>query len=528
MKKIFFIILITLLNFAEINAQNGELRWGPEHNNKDFDVEHGYIGKVGDSFYSLRSKDKVLYLSKYRTADMSREFEKPIGWNDDKKNSANKNLTFSSLRLFKNNFILFFEDLDKKTSTQIMYGQKINFEGNFEGELVKVDERDKERRSRDGSFKIIYSEDSLNFLVVKNPNFEKYSNEKFNFKIFNASLKPLHNLEVSLPYLDKDFALMNTLLSKELIIYLLARIEVPRKDKKKDEATFYNELVSIDPAKGATVKKYEIKLDKKYIKQVDVYLDKSENIRCFGFYSELRDNGKPQDGIKGAFFFELNKSTKNIQKQSTKDFSAALVEELSGKRRAKNEKGLLNRYMIRNVFEREDGGTIILVEESYIVEVTSQTRNGSTTTSYHYHHNAIVSVNISEQGNIQSYNVVPKLQHTVNDDRFGSFYASYTKGKVYIVYNDEASNAVTKTYDKTMKNFMKSVPVMVTLSESGKFDKVMVSTGKKRSDFIVTPRITNKINDNEALVYAYKLSKGCCFIGGGKAKTTRYGLLRFT
>lgn len=528
MKKLYFIVLITLISLQYSSAQNANLTWGTEQNNKDFDNEYGYIGKVGNFFYTLRSKDKVLYLSKSRVQDMSRVYEKGLDWNDDKRNNQNRNLTFSSFRLFKNNFILFFEDIDRETDKKIMYGQKIDFEGNSVGELVKVDERDKLRRSKDGSFEIIYTEDSLNFLVVKNPSYEKYANEKFNFKIFDESLQLLHNLEVALPYRDKEFTLKNTILSKENIIYLLARIEVPRKERKREEANYYNELISIDPENGAVVKQYEIKLADKYIEQVDIYLDKKENIKCFGFYSDLRGSGKAKDGIKGAFYFELDKMSKGINKEGTKDFNDALVEELAGKRRARKEKGLETFFTIRNIFDKEDGGTMILVEESYVMEVTTSSQNGASTTNYHYHTNDVLGINIDPRGKIVWYAVIPKEQHTINDGgKFGSFYASYSKGNTYIIYNDDAKNALTNSYDKTMKKPMKSVPVMVVLNNSGKHDKIAINAGKKKSDFVMTPRSTSKIKDNEALLYAHRLSKGCCFIGRGRAKTTRYGIIKF-
>jgi hypothetical protein len=77
-----------------------------------------------------------------------------------------------------------------------------------------------------------------------------------------------------------------------------------------------------------------------------------------------------------------------------------------------------------------------------------------------------------------------------------------------------------------MKNYLKAVPVTVTINEAGKTDKQMIGADKPgKADFILKPKISDKISDTEAFFYADRLSKAVCVIGARKTKTQRFGLL---
>lgn len=506
-------------------GQQVDLAWGPDKEFKRSSVEYGFVGKVKGDFYTHRREDKVIYLAKTRIKDMSQVFEKPITWNDNDVATKNDEFSFNSMRLFKGNFVFFFEKYSSKEDKQRIYAQKINYEGAPVEEAVLLSTRNKNRRSKDGSFALTHSADSTHFLVTTNPSFDKYANEKFQFKLFNSQLKMLHNLEVELPFKDAEFALESITLSKSKLIYLLAKISVPKKDRKDDEATYYYQMLTIDPTADGKVVQFELKLDKKYINSVELLLDDKDKPKCFGFYTEMKDNGKPKDGINGIFYFSINKG--KVENINLKDFDAALIAEIAGNKRAKKDKGLESHFKIKYLFNKADGGMIILAEEQYVVTVTTHTKYGSTTT-YYYHNDSVLEVNIDSNGKIVWYAHVPKKQVTTNDNRFGSFHALYVKGKTYLIYNDESSNAVSKSYEKTMTNVFKAVPVMVTLNESGKADKIMLNDIGDKQGFTLKPNISDKISNSQAFFYADKLKKGipCCFIGGrGKPSTQRVGIL---
>lgn len=525
MKALYLSVFVSFITCC-LQAQQIDLTWGPEKKINKSSDELGFVGRVKDHFYTLRKEDKVMYLAKTRIADMSRVWEKAIQWNDFKRaNARSKNLTFHSFRLFRENFVFYFEDYDSKDDIQRLFAQKITFEGSPEGDLVEVGSRLKQRRSHDGSFELAFTPDSTNFVVITSPYYERYASEKFLFKVVDQRLNVLHNFEVTLPFRDQDFDVESVVVSKSKNIYLLARVDIPKKDRKDKEPDYYYEIVSLAAAENGKAKEYELKLPDRYIDKVDVILDKKDQIKCFGFYADMQNNGKRKDGLNGIFYFSLNKNT--IENINIKEFDIKLVADISGRRRANRDKGLEPHFKLKFFFDKPDGGAMVLAEEQFMQTSTMTNPNtGSTTVNYHFYNNSILAVNIDPAGKIIWYTHIPKEQHTINDNRFASFHALYAKGKTYIVYNDEKENAMTKTYEHEMRNYLKAVPVTVTINEAGKTDKQMIGSAKPgKADFIIKPKISDKISDTEAFFYADRLSKACCVVGARKAKTQRFGLL---
>jgi hypothetical protein len=522
-KRTPLLLALLFVSFYSL-SQSIDLAWGPEKKFDRRNDELGFVGKVKGHFYTLRREDKKMYLAKNRVTDMGLVFEKQIRWNDGRKNTSDNNLTFNSFRLFRDNFVFYFEDYSRKDDIQRLYAQKISFDGEPIGSLVEVGSRVKLKRSKDGSFTLSYSPDSTNFVVTINPSFDKYNNERFIFKVFSQDLDNIHNAEVVLPFQDKNFEVESVSLGRNKLIYVLAKITLTKKERanaKDDDAPYYFDILTVNPKDGK-VKEFEIDLDKRYVDEVDLLIDKKDNIKCFGFYGDMDVNGRRKDGINGIFYFSV--ANGKIDNVSTKEFDAELVKEIAGKRRANRSKGLRARFNLKNFFEKQDGGAMVLAEESYLIVVTTRSANGGTTTKYHYYRNSVIAINIDRSGKILWYTHIPKKQHVVNDDRFISFYAMYVKGKTYIIYNDERRNAVDKSYDKVMTNYFKSEPVVVTVSEDGKATKRLLSDNT-RVNAIIKPNAADKISDNQAFFYADRVSKGCCFIGVGRPKTQRFGIL---
>jgi hypothetical protein len=197
--------------------------------------------------------------------------------------------------------------------------------------------------------------------VITNPYFERYASEKFLFKVVDQRLKVLQNFEVTLPFRDQDFAVESVVVSKAKTIYLLAKVNVPKKDRKDKEPNYYYEIVSLENGKA---KEYELKLNDKYIDKVDVILDKKDNIKCFGFYADMQNNGKRKDGLNGIFYFSLTKNA--IENINVKEFDLKLVADISGRRRANRDKGLEPNFNLKFFFDKPDGGAMVLAEEQFV------------------------------------------------------------------------------------------------------------------------------------------------------------------
>jgi hypothetical protein len=528
-KQILPLLICCLISICSL-SQNIDLKWGPEKKYQRSSDDLGFVGKVKNHFYTLRRVDKTMFLSKTRTSDMTVVFEKEIRWNGASKN-ATDDLTFKSFRLFKDHFVFYFEGTSNKDARQRIYAQKIDLEGAPFDPLVEIGTRQKERRNKDGNFQLAYAADSSNFLLITNPSFEKYNNERFLFKVINKQLETLHEADITLPFADKNFAVESFSLGKDKMIYILAKIDLGRRARNDDEANYYYQVVTVDPTVKNATKGFEIKLDNRYVDKVDIILNDKDQLKCFGFYADMQGNGRRKSGINGIFYFSVvdNKAT-NI---SLKPFDLKMVIDIEsetkrgcfGGRAPKAEKGLAAFFNLKAFFAKADGGMIVVAEKSYINVVTTTNGNGGRSTTYYYVDYDILTVNIDDKGSIAWYAHIPKKQVVANDNRFGSIHAMYSNGKVHIIYNDEPRNAISKTYDKTMKNYLKAVPVIVTINEQGKFDKKIIGDAKGKNDFTLKPRISDTISPNEAFFYADRLSKACCVIGQRKTRANRYGVL---
>lgn len=523
MRKIILLVQASLLVSFCALSQEINLTWGPEKEFAKSNNELGFVGRVKDHFYTLRKQDKTMYLAKTRIRDMSQVFDKPITWNDERKNAGDEDLKYHSFRLFKDHFMFYFEGHSSKEDMQRLYAQKLNFEGVPIDEMKEIGRRPKGRRSKDGDFELKYSADSIHFVVVTHPSYEKYNDELFYFKILNNHLKELHNVEVVLPFKEKDVEVQSITMTKKQVLHVLAKITIGKKERKDDEASYYYEIVSIDPKAKQKVKEFEVKLANRYVDDVDLILDEKDNLKCFGFYAEMKSNGKRKDGIDGVFFFSV--ANGQISNVSLKAFEASLILEIEGKKRANRNKGLGSYFSLKNLFLKPDGGMIVLAEESYVQVVTTTSSNGGSSTSYHYYYNSILAVNISPKGDIIWYSHVPKKQALVNENRFGSFHSMYVNRIVYIIYNDDIKNAIMKNYDNQMRNYLKCAPVVVTINQDGKSDKKSIGDPAAKKEFTIKPNASDKISEHEAFFYADRLSKAPCVIGKRKTRTQRFGLL---
>ncbi len=504
-------------------AQRSELRWSPESKFNKKSDELGFVGKVDDHFYTLRKEDKVMFLAKNQVRSMSQVWERPIIWNDlNRTNTSDKNLTFHSFRKFQHHFEFYFQDYNKGDDTQRLYAQRINYEGEPDGELREIGVRQKKRRSKDGSYRLAFAEDSLHSLLMINPGYDKYNDEKFHFKVLDEDQNILKNFTITLPFKDKDFSVSGLKLLGDHTIYMLASIHRDKKERDKGQPAYNYKILIMDVA-SAKPRMVDIPFRNKYVDQIDLVLDRGK-VKCVGLYGDLKPNGKVDTGAKGAFHFSLEKG--EAGKISFREFSHKLILEIAGKKNIRKGEGLGYRYSLKNTFTKEDGGLVVLFEESYIRIVTSTDSRGNSTTTTHYHDNSVLYLDIDPAGEINRYVHVPKKQHTANyGHRFGSFHAMYVDGNTHIIYNDEKGNALINMYDKTMKNYLKAVPVIVTITASGKMNKKQLTGSSGKQDFALKPKLSDKISSNEAFLYADNMSKACCVVGARKVKTTKIGIL---
>jgi hypothetical protein len=489
------------------------------------------LGKRGDMLLGYKESRKNISITKWGFQDLQIKGENviagPVG---TAQKAINKDYTFEDIYLLKHKNYVFVSKYDHKENLNSIYMQEITNEGNLTGSLRKLADISSASRRHSGSFSVYASIDSTRILVVNNPPYKKYAGEKFQYKIFDEDLNLLYDLAVELPYKDKNFEAEDYILDNDGTIYLLATIDLERKDMKKGEAKYYFEIVAISPVGKGQVTEYEIKLPGKDVDDLAFRLD-GDKIICSGFYG---DAGSWSGDIKGIYFMRLDKKTKQIESTGVKDLDKEFIADLTSTRRANRGKGISNAFTVSAFEKRNDGGAILVSEYAYdyvVEQCTSDPKTGVTSCHYDYHYlrNNIIVININPDGSIKWYANIPKYQHTVNDEaQYSSFLMAKSGTKMYFVYNDNPKNSdaekmksVKKPYPMTTPR--KSSAVLVELSEDGAFSKKTLFSNKENK-MILLPSLADWISDTECIVSAINYGAYCCFIPlkAGKLKLARF------
>lgn len=527
-------VFIVLSSLAAV-SQEVNVYWGKE-NPVDRKGRTELLGRRGNLIFGYKESRKELSLLKYSADDLQIKGETPLIGNAGKGSIVIDNDNeFNQFLMMKNKTYFSVSKYDRKADKNSIYMQEITNEGKMTGKLTKLADISAKSRRNSGSFLMFTSKDSLKLLIVNNPPYEKYAGEKFIFNIFDENLKALHKLEVALPYKDKNFSAEDYILGNDGIIYLLARIDLEKKDKKKDEAGYYYEILTITPTGKGEVSEFELKLPNKYINDVSYTLDEAKGIIiCSGFYGKIEKKGFSYDDINGIFYLRINKESKIVEASDTKELDKDFIAELTSQRKANKGRGISNCFTIKKFVTKSDGGAVLIAEYTYDyvqVVTTTDPKTGATTTRYIYHYirNNILAININPDGSIKWYTNIPKYQHTTNDGgAYNSFMFATHNDKMYFIYNEDPRNldpAKVKTVKdmRTMTRPYKSTSVLVELSESGEFTKKTLFSNKQNKITLMPDRDIS-VSDNEKIAYAFNPGMYCCFISfkAAKSKLARF------
>lgn len=530
MKKSTLLLLSACLLVSSFSmSQDVNIYWGKE-NPYDRSGSISILGKRGNILWGYKQSRKKLSMVKYSLKDLQIQNEYPVIGDD----AISNDYSFNDIFMMRNKTYIALTKYDRKADLNSVFMQEIDEAGKRTGKLKKLADISAKSKSNSGSFSFITSEDSSKILLVNNPPFDKYAGEKFGYKVFDENLKELNHVEITLPYKDKNFSAKDYILSNDGIIYLLAKIDLEKGDKKKNEAGYYYEIIAINPVGKGDMKEYTVKIPGKYIMDISYRLDEEKGIICSGFYGTPSKGLFSTDEINGIFFLRINKETKEIEAKGIKALDKDFVAELTSQRKADKGKGISNSFVLKHFVRRQDGGALLISEYSYdyvVVTTTTDPKTGmrSTSKTYHYLRNNIIVININPDGSIKWYANIPKLQHTTDDGgMYSSFMFSVHNDRAYFVFNDNPKN-LDPTKVKTAKdtrdvgNIQKSTAVLVELTESGEFTKKALFSNKENKMTLI-PKTAMHVSENEQIVSASNPGVYCCFIPfvAGKYKLVRF------
>lgn len=208
-------------------------------------------------------------------------------------------------------------------------------------------------------------------------------------------------------------------------IFLLGKVfeNESTKSKKGGKANYHYELHKIN-AGGETQASF--KTDENFVGSL--FTLRSENsISCAGFYSEKNDHR-----YKGVCRFNLDPTSLSITKKSFVPFSEEFINDKYGKVKDKE----LRNLTLRSKHLTPNGDIVLNAEEFYITQHTMMSANGGMNTKITYHYDDIVTVKISEEGQLVWARNINKRQATSGGQmEYLSFSSTIVNDDTYLFIN---------------------------------------------------------------------------------------------
>jgi hypothetical protein len=221
-----------------------------------------------------------------------------------------------------------------------------------------------------------------------------------------------------------------------------------------------------------------------------------------------KENGKPDISIVD--FTNDNSSQIIFNSESNK--TAEPEEDYALEKTTKNslyEKDFKN-LKIKNVFQHHDSSFTVVCEQSWTEQIcnTLNYRFGGIQCFNYYYSMDLLVFYFSSSGILQKMNRLQKPQITIDDGGVYNSIISLNKEKeVFIIYNDEPSNAARKIGRlKTMMYPLSSVLTSITINKNGLINSQRLSS-PKQENIILRPSKSFYVNSSEALVIATKNNK---------------------
>ncbi len=502
MKKIicFSLLVIFSLPFAlaQKTTEKAEIHWSDIYTQKREKL-HEFIGMDKDYYYILIEGKKSFYIEKW-DMDLKLVKREQLIF---KKTNAYLNLEMiylkddyiycfsTSSRIKDSEVRLLFDRYDKKTL--LLDGeQKILSSFPFDRHFTNYDA---------GEYKTVLSPDSSIIMAYFDLPYKNRENKKFILICFDSNLNEIWSRNVEVPYCGGIFNIRDYLVDNQGNIHFLAQLYIDKSnDSENDEGKNHYTIISFYE-EGERLIEYPIFIKDKYIKDIKINVDEYNNIICAGFYS----NKRLYYNI-GSYFLRIDSETKEVAVESYNKFEENFLKQyLSEDEQKEIQKMESNGEEVE--MSEYDLDKIIIRKDKSVLLVGQQTSAYYSETGYNsYYYDDIIVISYDNNGDVQWKIKIPKTQWSTNDGGFHSSYLMHlTDDKIFLVYNDEASNLNLKegeevnSYDPTLKK-TKSHLVLVEIDKSGNIKKELLFNYTE-ARFYVSPKYCHYINKEQSFIY---------------------------
>lgn len=443
---LFFFIALAL----GANAQVNDIDWGVDNSRKATLLD--IYPDSGFNFYAFRiSGNGILQSNRvgrylYGEEVANKKIENRVAGNV---------ATLETMMTFNGTLLGFFSD--RRDGVNVLYMVKYDTEIDPFGDAVVLTEYAQPKMSSNKGFFMVQKSDNGNFLCVeyvipaKKDNFDRYG-----YRILDTTFQTVMEGEYEVPFssrlssVDLRHVTNNGEFVLGVTLYNTANTSIWR-----DYTTI--EKAVIMHVKKDTLMQYDLYLDERRVFDFQIS-SKDSNLVVTGTYGEAFS-----PGAQGIFYERINLNENKIEAVKVQPFPKYFMDDLKAKTirfdrtRSNLNTNSLNivNYAFRDIHQLSDGSLVVVAEQYYIYQQTTNDSRGMIQTVNHYYYDDALIYKISPSGDFNWITSIPKEQHSANDyGYYSSIESIISNDKCLVFFNDHRKN-----YDDfgEFKNFNYSI-----------------------------------------------------------------------
>lgn len=482
-------VLLLLSNFT--NAQELELTWGKDAKAEKENTilkdllssdENGYSFVFGPEYPNAFAKT-------YQVIRNNIQHEKESSILIPEK-LRSKNVTPQATFSINNKLVAFLSVVDTKTETNQLYCVTFGENNKIITDKL-VDEIRYKDNKNNGKFDIRYNKDQKSFMLMHQEVFTKNGNVEVSFKLYKDDFTSILEKNITLPYLDKQFEILDYQTDESNNIFLLGNYTLEKNVIKKTIFSYNHQSNKLD----------EIYLNFKTIA-------KGPNLKFTYEYGSLNLTGfyyTEANGIQGLCFVKINAKTLQTELEKLVPFSKNDLLQFITEKDVEKNTGVDGKFVIREIIKKENGDQFIIAEY-YNFEVRSSSEGGYRA----YDYRDIMVVSVKKDLEINWTRKINKHQYSRDDDGKYSSFATLSDDKnIYLIYNDHKNNHYSSNKKGEWRNVdiqtdesSKIVITSVTLNQqSGEFKREHLYKPINTDNARFVPKQSYRIINNQLLMY---------------------------
>jgi len=509
MKKTLLLVLACIVSIHYSFSQEVNIKVGSEIKTKTELIT--MVGEFGDRIVGVFNHKKKYFLKSYNknlglinTKELNLEYK-------------GKKLRYSNAAKLNNRMFIFAKFTNKKAKKNYLLYKEINPK-TFKSvsKLKVIGEIPYENRRDNGFFGFEYSKDNKLLLLFHYIPTDENENEKIALKVLDSDLNLKWKKNITIPYKSELTDIIDYNLDLEGNVYVVVKKYKHKREDIINKKINFTYTILTYKNSGNDNTKIDLSLKNKYITQLKIAIDESQNIFCSGFYSNNISHKSERDmGLGGSFYMKIENDDNEVSISTTNDFTLEFISSLLSKRKKekmkkkskkKKKKGQnleMSNYYLDELYLNDDGSIILVGEKAYsITHTVSNGQGGYTTTTTYYYQN-IIAVEYDSEGDVKWVRRVPKFQSSSS-----TYYLSYASivnnENIYFIYNDHIENTHIKNevdYKPFSLSYKKTNIVAYRIDGEGNTKYINLHSTAKLGAMLVPTASTLIRHSNDLYLY---------------------------